>query len=245
MDIKVMKLRETIKRILREEDFIPLEDLNTVIKDYEGGFDVFIMDGDKKIGEISFTKEDQPNQYTISDATIDDEYKGNRIYPKTIINLFKEKPNIIINSVFRSPEAQKAWIYLLSNLPPNIGKSVKYYKDEDTTLFQLKSRNLQESIRRILREDALNKPKFFRRRVDIDKVQKLLLFNPQEVYYETKNYEQFKYELTLRAVEAIIWNKYKIGWEDLPEQQEIEFVTKVSDFLEKDIKLIYDSLNQQ
>ena len=130
-------------------------------------------------------------------------------------------------------------------MPPNIGKSVKYYKDEDTTLFQLKSRNLQESIRRILREDALNKPKFFRRRVDIDKVQKLLLFNPQEVYYETKNYEQFKYELTLRAVEAIIWNKYKIGWEDLPEQQEIEFVTKVSDFLEKDIKLIYDSLNQQ
>ena len=103
----------------------------------------------------------------------------------------------------------------------------------------------QETIKRILREDALNKPKFFRRRVDIDKVQKLLLFNPQEVYYETKNYEQFKYELTLRAVEAIIWNKYKIGWEDLPEQQEIEFVTKVSDFLEKDIKLIYDSLNQQ
>jgi len=110
MDIKVMKLRETIRRILREEDFIPLEDLNTVIKDYEGGFDVFIMDGDKKIGEISFTKEDQPNQYTIVDATIDDEYKGNRIYPKTIINLFKERPNIIINSVFRSPEAQKAWI---------------------------------------------------------------------------------------------------------------------------------------
>ena len=149
-----MNLRESIRRILREEDFIPLEDLNTVIKDYEGGFDVFIMDGDKKIGEISFTKEDQPNQYTIVDATIDDEYKGNRIYPKTIINLFKERPNIIINSVFRSPEAQKAWIYLLSNLPSNIGKSVKYYKEEDTTLFQLKSRNLQESIKRILKEES-------------------------------------------------------------------------------------------
>jgi hypothetical protein len=147
-------MKDLIKRILREEDFIPLEDLNTVIKDYEGGFDVFIMNGDKKIGEISFIEEDKPNQYTISDATIDDEYKGNRIYPKTIISLFKEKPNIIINSVFRSPEAQKAWIYLLSNLPPNIGKSVKYYKDEDTTLFQLKSRNLQESIRRILREES-------------------------------------------------------------------------------------------
>ena len=147
-------LKESIRRILREEDFIPSEDLNTVIKDYEGGFDVFIMNGDKKIGEISFIEEDNPNQYTISDATIDDEYKGNRIYPKTIISLFKEKPNIIINSVFRSPEAQKAWIYLLSNLPPNIGKSVKYYKDEDTTLFQLKSRNLRESIKRILREET-------------------------------------------------------------------------------------------
>jgi len=154
-----------------EEDFIPLEDLNTVIKDYEGGFDVFIMNGDKKIGEISFTKEDHPNQYTITNATIDDKYKGNRIYPKTIINLFKERPNIIINSVFRSPEAQKAWIYLLNNLPPNIGKSVKYYKDEDTTLFQLKSRNLQESIKRILREE-LNKP--IRRRIDFSKIDSII-----------------------------------------------------------------------
>ena len=131
-----------------------MESLYLDIKDYDGGFDVFIMNGDKKIGEISFAKESLPNLYTIVDATIDDEYKGNRIYPKTIINLFKERPNIIINSLFRSPEATKAWIYLLSNLPPNIGKSVKYYKEEDTTLFQLKLRNLQESIRRILREEA-------------------------------------------------------------------------------------------
>ena len=152
-----MNLQENIRRILREEDFIPLEDLNTVIKDHEDGFDVFIMKGDKKIGEISFAKEDQPNQYTIVDATMDDKYKGNRIYPKTIINLFKERPNIIINSVFRSPEAEKAWRYILSNLPSNIGKSVKYYKDEDTTLYQLKLRNIQEHIKKVLREE-LNKP---------------------------------------------------------------------------------------
>ena len=47
-----MNLQENIRRILKEEDFIPLEDLNTVIKDYEDGFDVFIMNGDKKIGEF-------------------------------------------------------------------------------------------------------------------------------------------------------------------------------------------------
>ena len=149
-----MNLQESIRRILREEDFIPLEDLYTVIKDYEDGFDVFIMNKDKKIGEISFAKEDKPNQYTIVDATIDDEYKGNRIYSKTIINLFKERPNIIINSVFRSPEAEKAWKYLLSDLPSNIEHKVKYYEDEETTLYQLKLKNLQESIRRILKEET-------------------------------------------------------------------------------------------
>ena len=150
-----MNLQEQIRRIIREEDFIPLESLNIVIKDYEDWFDVLIMNEDKQIGEISFAKESLPNVYTIVDATIDDEYKGNRIYPKTIINLFKERPNIIINSVFRSPEAEKSWRHLLSNLPSNIGKSVKHYKEEDTTLYQLKLKNIQESIRRILREDSL------------------------------------------------------------------------------------------
>ena len=147
-------LNESVIRILREEDFVPLEDLNTVIKDHEYGFDVFIMNGDKKVGEISFAKENIPNLYTIVDATMDDKYKGNRIYPKTIINLFKERPNIIINSLFRSPEAEKAWRYILSNLPSNIGKSVKYYKDEDTTLYQLKLRNIQEHIKKVLREET-------------------------------------------------------------------------------------------
>lgn len=99
---------------------------------------------------------------------------------------------------------------------------------------------LQEHIRNILREEVLNKSKLFRRRVDLDEVRKLLPVNAQQVYYETKSYKQFKYELTLRAVEAIMWNKYKLGWEDLPEQEEIEFVNKVSDFFKKEIKLLYN-----
>lgn len=147
---KVVRLTENdlvrvIKRVVKENklnnDFIPLESLNIVIKDFDDGFDVFIMNKDKKIGEISFAKESRQNTYTIVDANIDDEYKGNRIYPKTIINLFKERPNIIINSTFRSPEAEKSWKYILKNLPPNIGKSVKHYKDEDTTLYQIRLMN--------------------------------------------------------------------------------------------------------
>ena len=97
--------------------------------------------------------------------------------------------------------------------------------------------NLQESIKRIIREEL--KSKFFLRRVNLDKVKDLLPVNADQVYYETKSYKQFKYELTLRVVEAIMWNKYELGWEDLPEQEEIEYVTKLSDAFEKTIKRLY------
>jgi hypothetical protein len=99
--------------------------------------------------------------------------------------------------------------------------------------------NLQENIRRILREELLNETKFFRRRIDLDEVKKLLSINAQQVYYETESYRGFKYDLTLRAVESIMWNNYELGWEDLPEQEEIDFVTEVSDMLEDTIKQLY------
>ena len=103
--------------------------------------------------------------------------------------------------------------------------------------------NLKESIRRILREE-LNESLFFRRRINLDEVKKILPINADQVYYETESYKQFKYELTLRAVEAIMWNEYELGWEDLPEQEEIDFVTEVSDILEKDIKQLYKKFNR-
>jgi hypothetical protein len=59
------------------------------------------------------------------------------------------------------------------------------------------------------------------------------------VFYETESYRQFKYELTLRAVESIMWNEYELGWEHLPEQEEIEFVTQLSDMFDKTIKQLY------
>ena len=97
---------------------------------------------------------------------------------------------------------------------------------------------LQESIRKILRED-INKSKFFHRRIDLDGVKRLLPINASQVFYETESFKQFKYELTLRAVESIMWNEYECGWEDLPEQAEIEYVTKISDVFEKTIKRLY------
>ena len=97
--------------------------------------------------------------------------------------------------------------------------------------------NLQENIRRILREER--KPKFFHRRIDLDEVKKLLPINSRQVFHETNSFGQFKYELTLRAVESIMWNEYNIGWEDLPEQEEIDFVTEVADMFEDIIIDLY------
>lgn len=95
--------------------------------------------------------------------------------------------------------------------------------------------NLQEHIRRILKEETT----FFRRRVNLDKVKELLKLHAQQVFYETESYNQFKYELTLKSVEAIIWQDFGLGWEDLPEEEEIEFVTYVSNYFDEEIKKLY------
>ena len=105
------------------------------------------------------------------------------------------------------------------------------------------TKSLQESIKKILREEL--KSTFFRRRVDLKKVKKLLSIMAQNVYDNTKSYEQFKYELTLWAVEHIMWDEYELGWDDLQEQEEIKFVEEVSDLFEKDIKLLYNSYKKE
>jgi len=77
--------------------------------------------------------------------------------------------------------------------------------------------NLQEQISRMKSMmGVINETKFFRRRINLDDVKWLLPINANQVFHETESYEQFKYELTLRAV--------------------IDFVNKVSDMYEKTIK---------
>ena len=101
--------------------------------------------------------------------------------------------------------------------------------------------NLQEHIRKVLRENN-GQSKFFHRRVDLNEVKKLLSVYAQQTFYETESFGQFKYELTLRAVESIMFDDYEMGWEDLPEQEEIEFVTEVSDMFEDIIIDLYKDI---
>ena len=42
-----------------------------------------------------------------------------------------------------------------------------------------------------------------------------------------------------------MYNEYGIGWEDLPEQEEISFVTEVSDMFEDKIMSLYNYYNKR
>jgi hypothetical protein len=102
--------------------------------------------------------------------------------------------------------------------------------------------NLQENIHRIQSMmGIISESNFFYRRVDLDKVEPLIGMHADQVFYETESYDQFKYELTLRAVEAVIYQDFGLGWEQLPSDEEIEFVTNVSNMFENKIKKLYKS----
>lgn len=128
-----MKLRETIKKILREE----YQDTDIEILDVTDGFDVIITSNGEKVGEINFEHADD-NDYTIVDANIDPSYRKKGIYQKSILKVFDKKPDIKIYSVFRSPEAERSWKMMVKNLPPDIEYSTKYYPEENTKLYILK-----------------------------------------------------------------------------------------------------------
>lgn len=103
---------------------------------------------------------------------------------------------------------------------------------------------LQEQINRIQEMmGVINESTFFRRRIEFNRLQKLFKLFAQQVYYETESYEQFKYELVLKCVEYIMWEDYEMGYEELPEQEEIKFVTEVSEMFDDKIKNLYNKMS--
>jgi hypothetical protein len=90
---------------------------------------------------------------------------------------------------------------------------------------------------------TINEGNFFKRRVDLNRVEHLLKVHANQVFFETESYEQFRYELTLRAVEAVMWQEYNMGWEDLPGQEEIDYVNQVAEMYNDKIRNIYNKLH--
>jgi len=104
--------------------------------------------------------------------------------------------------------------------------------------------NLNENINRIKEVmGIIGETKFFRRRAQPSEIVRHLSLFAEQVFYDTKSYEQFKYELVLKSLEHIMWQEYNIGWEDLPEQDEIDYVNDVAEKYEDEIKTLYNGFH--
>jgi hypothetical protein len=114
--------------------------------------------------------------------------------------------------------------------------------DDETTISLDDLMNLQEQISRIKEMMKLNESNFFNRRIDLDRVKELIKRFAREVYYEAESYEQFRYELVLKAVEYIMWVDYEMGWDELPEQEEIEFNNRLANMYEPLINDLYKKI---
>ena len=107
--------------------------------------DVDILDDkNTKIGSFQLESYDGKN-YTIIDALIKEDFRMQGHYRKSIIELLNLHPKIVIVSVFRSEEAERAWKKLLETLPEGFHFTEKHHREENTTEFKLfKALNFEE-----------------------------------------------------------------------------------------------------
>lgn len=107
-----------------------------IIRD-DFGLNVSMIYDGEEIGHMMLEKDVRDNEFTIIDANIIPKFRGRGLYQRAIVKLLKEIPSIKINSVFRSPEAERAWVALLSKLPEKVKVDKVPLKRERTTLYQL------------------------------------------------------------------------------------------------------------
>ena len=226
-----MNLQESIRRILREieEDRIQIRlgrsaerhfgTVQNIIIQVDNE-DITGQDGEPGLGKMNIVIKD--GEIIVGDIFIPEKYRRQGIATQVYQKISDHFGLPIVNSKTKGFNQTIEGGYM--------------WKDRE----KFEPRNLQESIRRVLREER--KSKFFHRRIDLDKVRKLLSVNAKQIFHETESFGQFKYELTLRAVESIMWDEYELGWEDLPEQEEIDFVEEVSDIFEDTIIDLYKDI---
>lgn len=101
------------------------------------GLEVSLIFNDEEVGHITLEKDIRGDEYTIIDANISPRFRGRGLYQRAILKLLKEMPSIKINSVFRSPEAERAWVSLLKKLPSKVKVEKIPLVREKTILYQL------------------------------------------------------------------------------------------------------------
>lgn len=116
-----------MKYIITERQYRLLKEEISV--DYnEFSIEVDILHDGEKIGYMIMEKE-KDDEYTIVDAKIEPDYRGRGLYQKSIMELLEQNPELKINSMFRSEEANFAWKSLMKKLPDYIGLREKKYDE--------------------------------------------------------------------------------------------------------------------
>ena len=103
--------------------------------------------------------------------------------------------------------------------------------------------NLQENIHRIKQMMGINESRFFRRRSNIEVIKELLPYFVNDVFNDEDytNFDEFKYQLTIRTLEHYLYITHNLSWDELPEQEEIEFVNYLCEIFNDTIKEMYTS----
>jgi hypothetical protein len=107
-----------------------------IIRD-DFGLNISLVYDGQEVGHMTLEKDVKGNEYTIIDANIIPKFRGRGLYQKTILKLLDEIPSIKVNSVFRSEEAERAWVSLISKLPKKVKIEKIPLRREKTTLYQL------------------------------------------------------------------------------------------------------------
>jgi hypothetical protein len=102
--------------------------------------------------------------------------------------------------------------------------------------------NLQEQISRIQSMmGIINETNFFfiRRATPAEIASYFDVFD-DKTFDETDNYVDYKYNLVLASLEHVLWVKFELGWEQLPEKEEIAYINLVSEIYEDEIRKLYN-----
>jgi hypothetical protein len=104
---------------------------------------------------------------------------------------------------------------------------------------------LQEHIRRILREELINESHFLRRRVDLDKFKEMLPKGVPYIFYDTRGFDDFKYELVMSTLSNYIFYKYNMELDQLPQEEVNQFIEFLVETFHDLIKQYYDDFVEQ
>jgi len=107
-----------------------------IIRD-DFGLNVSLIQDEEEVGYMTLEKDVRGNEFTIIDANIIPSFRGKGLYQRAILKLLTEIPSIKINSVFRSEEAERAWVSLIGKLPKKVKIEKIPLKREKTTIYQL------------------------------------------------------------------------------------------------------------